>query len=344
MLSLMESGGVGFLVALLLTPLWIRFLRERQLGQQIREDGPATHLAKAGTPTMGGVIIVLAAVLGYAMGHVGTAITFTRAGILAAGVVVASGILGFLDDYIAIRNARNLGLNKRGKFAGQMIIAAVFAILGVTWVHTSTNLSFTRVSLPGWNLTVVGWALLAIFVIVATSNAVNLTDGLDGLAAGSATFCFGVLSIIGYWQFRHFAIYQLHAALDLGLVAVGLVGACLGFLWWNAAPARIYMGDTGSLAIGTGLGALCLLMNLDLLLVILGGLFVAETASVILQIFSFRVFGRRLFRMAPFHHHFELRGWPETTVIIRLWILAGLLAMLGLGLFYGDFLKIAKVV
>jgi len=344
MLSLMESGGVGFLVALLLTPLWIRFLRERQLGQQIREDGPATHLAKAGTPTMGGVIIVIAAVLGYAMGHVGTAITFTRAGILAVGVVIASGVLGFLDDYIAIRNARNLGLNKRGKFAGQMFIAAVFAILGVTWVHTSTNLSFTRVSLPGWNLTVVGWALLAIFVIVATSNAVNLTDGLDGLAAGSATFCFGVLSIIGYWQFRHFAIYQLHAALDLGLVAVGLVGACLGFLWWNAAPARIYMGDTGSLAIGTGLGALCLLMNLDLLLVILGGLFVAETASVILQIFSFRLFGRRLFRMAPFHHHFELRGWPETTVIIRLWILAGLLAMLGLGLFYGDFLKIAKVV
>jgi phospho-N-acetylmuramoyl-pentapeptide-transferase len=344
MLSLMESGGFGFLISLLVTPLWIRFLRERSLGQQIREEGPSSHHAKAGTPTMGGVIIVLAAVLGYLMGHVGTSIDFTRGGLLALSVMVASGVLGFLDDYLAIRNARNLGLNKRGKLAGQLAIAAAFAVLSIYWVHTSTDLSFTRFSLPGWNLTSVGWMLLAVFVIVATSNAVNLTDGLDGLAAGSATFCFGVLSIIGYWQFRHFAIYRLHSALDLGLVAVALVGSCLGFLWWNAAPARIMMGDTGSLAIGTGLGALCLLMNLDLLLVIIGGLFVAETASVILQVLSFRIFGRRVFRMAPFHHHFELRGWPEITVIIRFWILAGLLAMLGLGIFYGDFLKIAKVV
>jgi phospho-N-acetylmuramoyl-pentapeptide-transferase len=344
MLSLMKSGGAGFLFALFVTPLWIRFLRERSLGQLIREDGPSHHHAKAGTPTMGGVIIVVAAVLGYLAGHLGTSIGFTRAGALALLVTVASGMLGFLDDYLGIRNDRNLGLNKRGKLFGQLVIAGGFAVASIYWVHTSTNLSFTRFSLPGWNLTVAGWMLLAVFVIIATSNAVNLTDGLDGLAAGASTFCFGVLSIIGYWQFRHFPIYHLHAALDLGLVAVALVGACLGFLWWNAAPARIMMGDTGSLAIGTGLGALALLMNLDLLLVVLGGLFVAETASVILQVVSFRLFGRRIFRMAPFHHHFELRGWPETTVIIRFWILAGLLAMLGLGIFYGDFLKIAKVV
>jgi phospho-N-acetylmuramoyl-pentapeptide-transferase len=344
MLSLMESGGIGFLVALFVTPLWIRFVRERSLGQQIREDGPATHHAKAGTPTLGGVIIVFAATLGYFMGHVGTSIAFTRGGLLALSVTIASGLLGFVDDYLAIRNARNLGLNKRGKLVGQLMIAGAFAVLSIDWVHTSTDLSFTRFSLPGWNLTSFGWIVLAIFVIVATSNAVNLTDGLDGLAAGSATFCFGVLAIIGYWQFRHFMIYRLHSALDLGLVAVALVGACLGFLWWNAAPARIMMGDTGSLAIGTGLGALCLLMNLVLLLPIIGGLFVAETASVILQVVSFRFFGRRVFRMAPFHHHFELRGWPEVTVIIRFWILAGLLAMLGLGIFYGDFVKIAMVV
>ena len=267
MLSLMEAGGVGFLLALLLTPLWIRYLRARSFGQQIREDGPATHQSKAGTPTMGGVIIVLAALIGYVMGHVGTSIQFSRAGVLAILVIVASGLLGFIDDYLAIRNARNLGLNKRGKLAGQLIIAGVFALLALTWVHTSTDLSFTRFSLPGWNLTSVGWFFLGAFVIIGTSNAVNLTDGLDGLAAGSGTFCFGVLSIIGYWQFRHFAIYHLHSSLDLGLVAVALVGGCLGFLWWNAAPARIIMGDTGSLAIGTGLGALCLLMNLDLLLV-----------------------------------------------------------------------------
>jgi len=259
-------------------------------------------------------------------------------------VTIASGVLGLLDDYLGIRNARNLGLKKRGKLAGQLIIAGLFATLAIGWVHTSTHLSFTRVTFPGWNLSELGWVAIAVFIVIGSSNAVNLTDGLDGLAAGSGAFCFGVLSIIGYWQFRHFAIYHLHAALDLGLVAVALVGACLGFLWWNAAPARIYMGDTGSLAIGTGLGALCLLMNLDLLLPIIGGLFVAETASVILQVVSFRVFHRRIFRMAPFHHHFELRGWPEITVIIRFWILAGLLAALGLGIFYGDFLRTAKVV
>jgi phospho-N-acetylmuramoyl-pentapeptide-transferase len=344
MLSLMESGGVGFLFALFVTPIWIRFLRARSMGQLIREDAPSTHLAKAGTPTMGGVIIVCSAVLGYVMGHVGTSIVFTRAGVLAVCVTVASGLLGFSDDYLAIRNARNLGLNKLAKFIGLLAIAAIFALLAVYWVHSSTNLSFTRLSLPGWNLTAVGWILLAVLVIVASSNAVNLTDGLDGLAAGSGTFCFGVLAIIGYWQFRHYSIYRLHAALDLGLVAVALVGACLGFLWWNAAPAKIIMGDTGALAIGTGLGALCLLMNLDLLLIVIGGLFVAETASVILQVVSFRVFGRRIFRIAPFHHHFEMLDWPETTVLIRFWIIAGLCAMLGLGIFYGDFLKIAKVV
>jgi phospho-N-acetylmuramoyl-pentapeptide-transferase len=340
----MESGGVGFLVALLITPLWIHFLTKRSLGQFIQEDGPHTHHVKAGTPTMGGVVIMGAAVLGYLMGHVGTSVNFTRAGVLVVSVTVSAGLLGFVDDYIAIRNARNLGLNKLAKTIGLFGIAAIFAVFAVYWVHTSTNLSFTRLSLPGWNLTAVGWVLLAILVLIATSNAVNLTDGLDGLAAGSGTFCFGVLAIIGYWQFRHYSIYRIHAALDLGLVAVALVGACLGFLWWNAAPAKIFMGDTGSLAIGTGLGALCLLMNLDLLLVVIGGLFVAETASVILQVLSFRIFGRRVFRIAPFHYHFELGGWPETTVIIRFWIVAGLCSMLGLGIFYGDFLKIAKVV
>jgi phospho-N-acetylmuramoyl-pentapeptide-transferase len=278
------------------------------------------------------------------MGHVGTSIEFTKAGVLAVGVMVVSGALGFADDYIGVRNARNLGLNKRGKFIGQVLIALVFAVLAVQWVHTSTTLSFTRANLPGWELGGPLWGAMAIFIIVATANAVNFTDGNDGLAAGSATFCFAVLSIIGYWEFRHPPLYHLGPALDLGLVAVALVGGCLGFLWWNAAPAKIIMGDTGSLAVGTALAALCLLMNLDLLLVVIGGLFVVEAASVVLQILSFRIFGRRIFKMAPIHHHFELRGWPETTVTIRFWILSGLLAALGLGIFYGDFLRIAKVV
>jgi len=344
MLSLMEAGGVAFVLALFSTPIFIRFLQRHSYGQRIRDDGPSSHHAKAGTPTMGGIVIVLAGTIGYVMGHVGTAIIFTRGGVLAMSAVIASGALGFADDFLGIRNERNLGLNKRGKLAGQLLIAGTFAVLATYWVHTATVLSFTRISLPGWSLGAIGWMILAIVVVVATSNAVNLTDGLDGLAAGSSTFCVGVLSIIGYWQFRHPSLYHLQSALDLGLVAVAMVGGCLGFLWWNAAPARIMMGDTGSLAIGTALGGLCLLMNLDLLLVVIGGLFVTETVSVILQVLSFRILGRRIFKMAPIHHHYELKGWPETTVIIRFWIVAGLLAVLGLGIFYGDFLKIAKVV
>jgi phospho-N-acetylmuramoyl-pentapeptide-transferase len=185
----------------------------------------------------------------------------------------------------------------------------------------------------------VGWVLWAVFVIVGTANAVNLTDGLDGLASGSATFCFAILAIIGYWQFRHFSLYHVTSALDLALSSVATAGACLGFLWWNAAPARIFMGDTGSLAIGAALAALSLEMNLQLLLPVIGGLFVIVTMSVVIQVVSYRLFHRRVFLMAPLHHHFELMGWPETTVIVRFWILAGLFAALGLGIFYADFLS-----
>ena len=185
------------------------------------------------------------------------------------------------------------------------------------------------------------WATL---VIVAVANAVNLTDGLDGLAAGSATFCFACLAIIGYWQFRHYPdLPRAPTPSTWPWPRWRWPGPASGFLWWNAAPAQIFMGDTGSLAIGAGLAALCLLMNLDLLLPIIGGLFVIETLSVIIQVISFRVFGRRVFRMAPLHHHFELLGWPETTVIVRFWILAGLFAALGLGIFYGDFLSVSKL-
>ena len=212
------------------------------------------------------------------------------------------------------------------------------------WAHTSTALSFTRIDVIGINLGPAGWIVFAVLVMVGASNAVNITDGVDGLAAGSGTFCFAVLSIMGYWIFRHFSIYHVlpASAVDLALVSVALAGGCIGFLWWNAAPAKIIMGDTGSLAIGAGLAAICLLLNLDLLLLIIGGLFVMETVSVILQIISFRAFHRRIFRMAPIHHHFELGGWPETTVIVRFWILGGLFCALSLGIFYGDYLTVAK--
>jgi phospho-N-acetylmuramoyl-pentapeptide-transferase len=343
-LGLLVSGSVSLWIALLFTPFLIRYFRQRELGQHIREDGPASHSAKAGTPTMGGIAIVAATVFGYAIGHIGTEIRFSRTGYLAVGAVVAFGIIGFMDDYIKVHHKRSLGLNKRGKSGAQIACALVFAVLSVYWAHTSTALSFTRIDVIGINLGSVGWIVFAVLVMVGASNAVNITDGVDGLAAGSGTFCFAVLSIMGYWIFRHFSIYHVlpASAVDLALVSVALAGGCIGFLWWNAAPAKIIMGDTGSLAIGAGLAAICLLLNLDLLLLIIGGLFVMETVSVILQIISFRAFHRRIFRMAPIHHHFELGGWPETTVIVRFWILGGLFCALGLGIFYGDYLTVAK--
>jgi phospho-N-acetylmuramoyl-pentapeptide-transferase len=328
-------------VAILATPALIRYFRRREIGQHIREDGPASHIVKAGTPTMGGIAIVTAVVIGYVIGHAGSQIRFSRTGCLAVAVIVAFGIIGFLDDWIKVRHKRSLGLNKRAKSAAQILCAVAFAELALHWAHTSTALSFTRAAVPGIDLGQVGWVIFAVLVMVGTSNAVNITDGVDGLAAGSSAFCFGVLAIIGYWIFRHLSIYHVPkaSAIDLALVAVALAGACIGFLWWNAAPAKIIMGDTGSLALGSGLAALCLLLNLDLLLPIIGGLFVMETLSVIAQVISFRVFHRRIFRMAPIHHHFELGGWPETTVLVRFWILGGLFVAVGLGIFYADFLR-----
>jgi phospho-N-acetylmuramoyl-pentapeptide-transferase len=343
MISLMTSGGAALWVAVLVTPMLIRWLVKHNIGQQIREDGPQVHIAKAGTPTMGGIGIVLAVIVGFLVAHVIPGVRLSRSGILVMGAILGAGAIGFADDWIKVRHRRSLGLNKRAKFGSQIALGLAFALLSVYWAHASTTLSFTRYNSPGLQMGTALWVVWATLIIAGAANAVNLTDGLDGLAAGSSTFCFAVLAIIGYWQYRHFAIYHIGDALDMALAAVALAGACLGFLWWNAAPAKIFMGDTGSLAIGSGLAALCLLMDLDLLLAVIGGLFVIETLSVLIQVVSFRVFHRRVFRMAPVHHHFELLGWPETTVIVRFWILAGLFAALGLGIFYGDFLSVGRL-
>ncbi len=343
MISLMTSGGAALWVAALSTPILLRWLVRHNIGQQIREDGPQVHIAKAGTPTMGGICIVEAVLVGFLAAHAIPGVHFSRPGALVMLAIVGAGLIGFADDWTKVRHRRSLGLNKRTKFGAQIALGLAFSLLGVYWAHASTTLSFTRYNSVGLHMGTVAWVVWATFIIAASANAVNLTDGLDGLAAGSSTFCFACLAIIGYWQYRHFAIYHVGAALDLALAAVALAGACLGFLWWNAAPARIFMGDTGSLAIGSGLAALCLMMNLDLLLVVIGGLFVIVTLSVVIQVVSFRLFHRRVFLMAPLHHHFELLGWPETTVIVRFWILAGLFSALGLGIFYGDFLSVGKL-
>lgn len=337
MIDLLLAGAIALAVAMLGTPLLISWLRNRGIGQQIREDGPERHLTKAGTPTMGGVAIIGSAVVGYLVSHIET--TFTTRGIVATITVCAAAGVGLIDDWIKVNRQRSLGLNKRAKAGGQFVLALAFAIVCVTWLKVDTHLSFTRYNSLGIDLGKVGWVIFAVLVIVGCSNAVNLTDGLDGLAAGSSTFTFAAFTVIGFYQLKHFDLYRNPASLDEAALATAMIGGCAGFLWFNAAPARIFMGDTGSLGIGTAVATLALLENVDLLLPIVGGLFVLETLSVIVQVGSFRLLGRRVFRMAPIHHHFELVGWPETTVIIRFWILAGLFTALSLGAFYADFLS-----
>ncbi|HWC37530.1 MAG TPA: phospho-N-acetylmuramoyl-pentapeptide-transferase [Acidimicrobiales bacterium] len=343
MISLLVAGATGLLVAGLGTPLLIRWLASRGIGQQIRDDGPLGHVTKAGTPTMGGLAIVVAVFAGYLVGHVRIGTVFSVSGLAVMLALGGGAAVGLADDWIKFSRHRSLGLNKRTKLAGQLAVAVAFALVALHWSGVSTQLSFTRSSSPGLALGSAGWAVLAVLLLIGSANAVNLTDGLDGLAAGSAVFAFATLAVIGYWQFRHTFIYHVPQGLDLALAAMALTGACAGFLWWNAAPARIFMGDTGSLAIGAALAGLCLEMNLVLLLPVIAGLFVMVTLSVIIQVASYRLFHRRVFRMAPLHHHFELLGWPETTVIVRFWILAGVCTALALGLFYADFLSLGLV-
>jgi phospho-N-acetylmuramoyl-pentapeptide-transferase len=329
------AGSIALLAAVLGTPLLIRWLRSNGIGQQIREDGPRGHLTKAGTPTMGGLALIGAAVIGYLACHlVGT---FTLRGLIGMATICAAAFIGLIDDWIKVTRRRSLGLNKRAKFGGQLIVATAFAVLCVTVLKVDTHLSFTRFDSTGIQLGRVGWVIMAVLIILATTNAVNLTDGLDGLAAGSSAFTFATFTVIGIYENKHFLLYGNPAPLDEAALAAAMIGACAGFLWWNAAPAKIFMGDTGSLGIGAAVAVLTLLENVDLLLPIVGGLFVIETLSVILQVGSFRLFHRRIFRMAPIHHHFELLGWPETTVIIRFWILAAGFTSLALGSFYADF-------
>jgi phospho-N-acetylmuramoyl-pentapeptide-transferase len=341
--ALLLAAGIALAVSLLGTRHLIVWLQARKVGQPIHEDVPAGHTVKAGTPTMGGIAIVGAAVAGYLAAHLRPNVLFTRTGILVIACIAGAGLVGLMDDWLKVSQERNLGLSKRAKTAGLLVVAVGFAVATVTLTDVETTLSFTRWNSPGWQLGPVGWCIWAVVLIYATTNGVNLTDGLDGLAAGSSLYAFVCLMVIGFWGFRHFDQYHINHALDLAIVAAAMVGACAGFLWWNAPPARIFMGDTGSLAIGAGLAALALTLNTQLLLGIIGALYVLETLSVIVQVASFRIFGRRVLRMAPIHHHFELGGWPETTVIIRLWLLAAMCTSIALGLYYADFVHLGGV-
>ncbi len=345
MIALLVAATASFFIAIGVTPYAIHVLRRRSVGQFIQEE-VEHHQHKHGIPTMGGLVIIVAVTAGYLLAHLrvwgpdeGFAFSirqFEPTGGLALGAFLGMGAIGFLDDFSKFRNARNLGLNKRWKFVGQLAVAGLFG-WGAVAAGVSTELSFTRGT--GIDLGPYLYAVLALVMLVATANAVNLTDGLDGLVAGSSSLVFGAFVIIAFWQFRQLGLgfYRVDEPLGLGILAAALMGATLGFLWWNAAPADIIMGDVGSQALGGGMAALALLTNTHLLLVVLGGLYVFETVSVILQVASFRMFGKRILRMAPIHHHFMILGWPEINTTVRFWILGGIFVALGLGIFYGDF-------
>jgi phospho-N-acetylmuramoyl-pentapeptide-transferase len=345
-IAVLIAVSAAFGVAMVGTPLLIRVLRARRIGQAIRDDGPVPHPHehKAGTPTMGGLAIIGAAFAGYLAAHVRTeAIKFADTAIGLWILILGLAAVGFVDDYLGVRRARNLGLRKRGKTLGVTAVAVVFAVFAAEIVGSATTLSFTRALDVDLGRT--GWYVAAVLVIYAASNAVNITDGLDGLAAGSSALVFAAFVVIAFTQFRHAQSYQVLAAgaIDVAVVAAALMGACVGFLWWNAPPARVIMGDTGALALGGAMAGMALLTNTLLLLPVLGGLYVLETSSVIAQVIAFRGFGRRVLRMSPIHHHFELVGWPESTIIVRFWILGGLAMALGLGIFYADFLRIPGI-
>jgi phospho-N-acetylmuramoyl-pentapeptide-transferase len=342
--AILLAAAIGFFISLLGSPLAIRAFRLWGWGQVIREDGPRGHLEKMGTPTMGGIVILIGTVGGYLVALLVTRHA-TTAGLLVLGVALALGALGAADDLTKIVRRRSLGLSIGAKLAGQAVIGVLFAFLALHVAHVSPDLSFVRDTGLKLGFFFYVWVFI---MITASANAVNLTDGLDGLASGSSAMVLAAFVVIAFWEFRHPCsaglssrfCYDLGVAetLDLAVVASGAMGAVAGFLWWNAAPARIFMGDTGSLAIGGLLAALAVMTETQLLLLILGGLYALITTSVIIQVVVFRMTGRRVFRMAPLHHHFELLGWPEFTVIVRFWIIAGLAVAFGLGLFYADFL------
>jgi phospho-N-acetylmuramoyl-pentapeptide-transferase len=344
MRAILVAAAVGMAATLFGTPFAIRLFRTWGWGQHIREDGPHTHLEKMGTPTMGGLVIVEGILLAYLAGRF-SLLGITGAGLSVLVAMAGLALVGFVDDYIKVRRQRSLGLSKAAKLLGQAVVAVLVGLLAVEIANVPMELSFIRVTGISLGIGFYAW----VFVILSSSsNGVNLTDGLDGLASGASILVLSAYVFISFWQYRHACAAAppqpgcypvgINASLDTAIVASGAVGATAGFLWWNAAPAQIFMGDTGALALGGLIGALAIVTETQLLLIVLGGLFVIETMSVILQVIAFRGFGRRIFRMSPIHHHFELGGWPETTVIVRFWIIAGMSVAVGLGLFYADFL------
>ena len=355
MKTIVLAGSIALLVTLLGTRLAIRVLVRKGYGQLIRDDGPTSHHTKRGTPTMGGLVIITAVLVAYLASHL---ITWTRpsaSALLILFLFTGLGVVGFLDDFIKISKQRSLGLRTKAKIAGQSFVAVTFALLSLRFpdergiTPASPAVSFLRdiewlSPLP--TVLVVLWVML---LIAASSNGVNLTDGLDGLASGACVMIFGAYTLVNIWQYNQSCAYTASAGpkcyevrdpYDLAVIAIALAGGCFGFLWWNAEPAKIFMGDTGSLSLGGALAGMAIFTRTELLLVILGGLLVIEVMSVILQVGYFKATkGRRLFKMSPIHHHFELLNWAQVTIVMRFWIIAGLFVAGGLGIFYAEWVS-----
>lgn len=348
MRGILLSGAISALFAFLATPALIKILVRKGYGQIIRDDGPTTHQVKRGTPTMGGLSLIAAAVVGYFSSHLITGVEPTTSALLVIALILGLGLVGFLDDWLKVAKQRSLGLNAKQKLLGQALVAGTFAYAGLQFPDknglTPISLNLSTVRDTSIKLGVVLVIIWVILMVLGTSNGVNLADGLDGLATGAAVMVFTSFILIGVWEFGQscevspgLKCYQVRDPLDLAVLAAALAGACGGFLWWNASPAKIFMGDVGSLALGGAIAGIAITLRTQLLLVILGFIFVLITASVILQVVYFKISGgKRIFKMAPLQHHFELMGWGEVTIVIRFWIIASLGVAAGLGLFYAQ--------
>jgi phospho-N-acetylmuramoyl-pentapeptide-transferase len=367
--AVIVAAAVAFLVTIFTTPAAIRIFTRLKAGQPIRAEGPKGHLAKKGTPTMGGLVFIVATVIAYVAGHLvfatlppdqlGAPTGPTTTGVVLLGLFVSLGLLGFADDFLKVRYKNSLGISARAKLIGQAVIGVVFGALAL-WLPSgppshetvaSSALSFVK-DIDWLDMTKYGALVLFVFAVMAMSNAVNLTDGLDGLATGASAVVLGSYALIAFWQYRHWHndpqyhggyVYFVRDPLEIAIISGAAAAACFAFLWWNTNPAQIIMGDTGALALGGLIAGSAFATRTVLLLPLIGILFTIIVVTWIIQIGSFRLWHRRVFRMVPLHHHFELAGWSEVNIVVRFWIIAGLGVACALGLFYADTLRVTEL-
>lgn len=364
MIALLVAAGVSLIFSLLLTPLFARAFRRLNLGQFVRADTPTTHVVKRGTPSMGGVIFIFASVLGYFVGKLVAQEPPSGSALLVILMMVGVGAVGFLDDFIKVSRQNSLGLSGPLKIVGTVIVAIVFGVIAINFTDengvtpAATMVSIVR-DVPFLDFLVIFGPVVGIvaliawiaFITTAVSNAVNLADGLDGLAAGASIFALTSYVIIGFWQQNQwcyndlidpdvaYKCYNMSSPLELAVIAAAIVGALVGFLWWNTSPAQIMMGDTGAFGLGGAIAALAILSRTELLLILLGGLFVVVTGQVIVQRLYFKATkGKRIWKASPLHHHFEMQGWAEVTIVVRFWLISGLFVASGIFFFYIDWL------